>query len=141
MRRPFLLTAAALSVAPLFTAAAAEDSPRATRVVVQVSDADPVRWTLALNNIRNLQEDLGADKVTIELVVYGPGIGMLKRDSPVGPQIADTAKTGVAVNACQNTMRGQKLVAADMLQTVTYVPAGVVEIVKRQQAGWAYLRP
>jgi uncharacterized protein len=141
MQRRFLAFAAALSAAPLLAVAAAEDPPKATRVVFQVSDADPARWTLALNNIRNLQQDLGADHVTIELVVYGPGIAMLKLDSTVGPAVGEVIKTGVVVNACENTMRGQKLVVADMLSTVTYVSAGVVEIVKRQQAGWAYVRP
>jgi uncharacterized protein len=38
-------------------------------------------------------------------------------------------------------MRGQKLVAADMLDVIGYVPAGVVEIMQKQQKGYAYLRP
>ena len=48
---------------------------------------------------------------------------------------------GVTVSACENTMRGQKLVKADMLDGIAYVPAGVVEIMRKQQQGWAYLRP
>jgi len=38
-------------------------------------------------------------------------------------------------------MRGQKLQKADMLGGISYVGAGVVEIMQRQQQGWAYLRP
>jgi intracellular sulfur oxidation DsrE/DsrF family protein len=38
-------------------------------------------------------------------------------------------------------MRNQKLVRADMHPGVSYVPAGVVQIIRRQQEGWAYLRP
>jgi len=38
-------------------------------------------------------------------------------------------------------MRAQKLTQADMLPRIGYVPAGVVELMKRQQQGWAYLRP
>ena len=48
---------------------------------------------------------------------------------------------GVKVSACENTMRGQKLAKADMLDGIGYVPAGVVEIMQKQQQGWAYLRP
>jgi intracellular sulfur oxidation DsrE/DsrF family protein len=139
MRRPFLLLAAALSAVPLF--AAADDKPKAARVVFQITDADPARWSLVLNNVKNLLEALGADKVTVEIVAYGPGIGMLELDTPVSSRIAEAVKAGVAVNACENTMRAQKLVPADMHPNVTYVPAGVVEIVKRQQQGWAYVRP
>jgi intracellular sulfur oxidation DsrE/DsrF family protein len=111
------------------------------RVVMQVSDADPGKWNLALNNARNLQADLGAANVEIEIVAYGPGIGMLKADSVVGNRIGEAVGSGVKVAACENTMRGQKLVKSDMLDGISYVGAGVVEIMQRQQQGWAYLRP
>lgn len=137
MRRSFLI--AMLAAVPLL--AAAQDAPKPTRVVVQVSDADPARWNLVLNNVKNLQDDLGAKNVTVEIVAYGPGIGMLKFDAPTNSRVSDALKNGVAVQACENTMRNQKLAPADMHPGVSYVPAGVVQIIKRQQEGWAYLRP
>ncbi len=137
MRRSFLTVL--LAALPLF--AAAQDAPKPTRVVVQVSEADPARWNLVLNNVKNLQDDLGAKNVTVEIVAYGPGIGMLRFDAPTNSRVSDALKNGVIVNACENTMRNQKLVQADMHPGVSYVPAGVVEIIKRQQEGWAYLRP
>jgi intracellular sulfur oxidation DsrE/DsrF family protein len=139
MRRPFLVLAAVLAAAPLV--AVAQEANRPTRVVVQVSEADPARWNLVLNNVRNLQDELGADKVAVEIVAYGPGIGMLKLDAATNSRVTDAIKAGVAVQACENTMRNQKLERADMHPNVTYVPAGVVQIIRRQQAGWAYLRP
>ena len=120
--------------------ALAADAKKA-RVVVQVSEADPARWNLALNNVRNLQEDLGAPDVDIEVVAYGPGIGMLKLDAVTNSRISEAVKAGVHVSACENTMRGQKLARGDMHPDIAYVPAGVTEIVRRQQEGWAYLRP
>jgi len=111
------------------------------RVVLQVSDNDPAKWNLALNNARNLQADLGAGNVEIEIVAYGPGIGMLKHDSVVGTRVGEALASGVRVEACENTMRGQKLAQTDMLNGIGYVPAGVVEIMQKQQQGWAYLRP
>ena len=130
---------AALALLPV--AATAQDAAKKTRVVVQVSEADPARWNLVLNNVANLQEDLGAANVTIEIVAYGPGIGMLKLDAVSNSRISDAVKAGVQVSACENTMRNQKLVRADMHPGVSYVSAGVVQIVQRQQQGWAYLRP
>ena len=111
------------------------------RVVMQVSDNDPAKWNLALNNARNLQADLGAANVEIEIVAYGPGIGMLKAESVVGNRIGEAVGNGVKVAACENTMRGQKLQKSDMLGGIAYVGAGVVEIMQKQQQGWAYLRP
>jgi intracellular sulfur oxidation DsrE/DsrF family protein len=121
--------------------AAAQAAPQRNRVVIQVSDGDTSKWNLALNNARNLQSDLGEHNVEIEIVAYGPGIGMLKLDSPVANRIGEAKNAGVKVMACENTMKGQKLVRADMLSGIDYVGAGVVEIMQRQQEGWAYLRP
>ena len=121
--------------------AAAEGVTKPNRVVMQVSDGDPSKWNLALNNAHNLQSDLGAANVEIEIVAYGPGIGMLKAESVVGNRIADALGKGVKVEACENTMHGQKLQKSDMLDGIGYVPAGVVEIMQKQQQGWAYLRP
>ena len=125
-------------------AAAAPVQPGAaqkSRVVIQVSDAEPAKWNLALNNARNIQTDLGAANVDIEIVAYGPGIGMLKADSVVGNRVDEAGKAGVKIVACENTMRGQKLTQADMLSGIGYVPAGVVTLMQRQQQGWAYIRP
>ena len=118
-------------------------TPAATRsrVVMQVSDGDAAKWNLALNNAKNLQSDLGAANVDIEIVAYGPGIGMLKADSAVGTRVDEALASGVKVVACENTMRGQKLIKPEMLGGIGYVSAGVVEIMQRQQQGWAYIRP
>jgi uncharacterized protein len=142
-RRRFAAVAVGAATAALLPGAG-QAQPAASapnKVVVQVSDSDPAKWNLVLNNVSNLQTDLGADTLDIEVVVYGPGIGMLKKDSVVSERVAAAIRHGVKIVACQNTMRGQKLVAADMLDVVGYVPAGVVEIMQKQQKGYAYLRP
>ena len=131
---------ASLAVAAPTSAQAPQASVR-PRVVMQMSDADPAKWSLALNNAKNIQTDLGAANVDIELVVYGPGIGMLKADSVVGNRVDEALAAGVKVVACENTMRNQKLTQTDMLNKISYVQAGVVEIMQRQQQGWAYIRP
>ena len=121
--------------------AQAQPAAQHSKVVIQVSDGDQAKWNLALNNARNIQADLGAANVDIEIVAYGPGIGMLKLDSPVANRVDEANAAGVKVLACENTMKGQKLVRSDMLGSVGYVNVGVVEIMQRQQQGWAYIRP
>lgn len=111
------------------------------KMVIQVSDNDPAKWNLALNNAKNIQKDLGKDNVALEIVAFGPGIGMFKADSEVGNRVTEAAESGVAVLACQNTMRNQKLTKDDMLTSVGYVSAGVIEIMLKQEQGYAYLRP
>jgi len=66
---------------------------------------------------------------------------MLKLDSVVAQRVSEASHGGVKIVACENTMKGQKLARADMLDGIDYVGAGVVELMSRQQQGWAYLRP
>lgn len=144
-RRHTLHTLVASGIAIFSIAASAQPVSKSSikryKIVIQVSDNDPAKWNLALNNAKNLQDDVGAANVDIEIVAYGPGIGMLEIESPTGTRIAEAIKAGVQVAACENTMRSKKLAKDDMLPAISYVPAGVTEIMRRQSDGWAYLRP
>lgn len=121
------------------TQASAQSEMR--KVVLQVSDADPQKWNLALNNAKNVQTDLGRDKVQVEIVAYGPGLGMLKADSKVAARLAQALDSNVGLLACENTMKNTKTTRADMYSGIAYVDAGVVHIMQRQREGWSYVRP
>ena len=135
-----LALAVSMSCASL-SALAADASAAKEKVIFQVSDSDPAKWNLALNNAKNVQQAIGADKSEVEIVVYGPGINMLKADSTVGNRVEDAKKEGVNIVACENTMKGMKLTKDDMLPNTSYVPGGVVEIMHKQKLGYAYIRP
>lgn len=141
MRRELLSAGALATLAVLAPNALAQSNVKRVQAVFQVSDADPQKWNLTLNNVNNVIQDLGAKNVDLEIVAYGPGIAMLKSDSSVGKRIAEALKSGVKVVACENTMKGQQLVSADMLPEIGYVPAGVVELITKQRDGYSYIRP
>jgi intracellular sulfur oxidation DsrE/DsrF family protein len=141
MNRRTLLGLLGLGAAAPALAQQKEPAARKNRVVLQVSDNDPARWNLALNNAKNVQADLGKDKVQIEIVAYGPGLAMLKAESPVEARLAGALDDNVGLIACENTMHNQKLTRNDMYSGIAYVPAGVTHLMKRQQEGWAYIRP
>ncbi len=111
------------------------------KVIVQVSDNDPTKWNLALNNVKNIQQDLGRDNVDVEVVAYGPGLNMLKLESAVSTRVGDALGQGVKIMACENTMANTKVTKADMLPNIGYVNSGVVELMVKQQQGWSYIRP
>lgn len=140
-RRALVLMLALTGTALLSTGCAYTPARQKTQVVLQVSDPDPAKWNLALNNARNAQVDLGADKVDIEIVAYGPGINMLKFDAVTASRVSEAVKSGVKIVACENTMTAQKIQKDDMNPSVSYVRAGVVHIMQRQHEGWAYVRP
>ncbi len=111
------------------------------KLIIQVSDKDPGKWYLALNNARNVQAALGADQVDIEIVAYGPGVAMLEMDSEVGNNVAQALASGVKIIACKNSMKAAHLADADMLANIGYEVSGVVKIMRRQQQGYNYVRP
>jgi uncharacterized protein len=111
------------------------------KVVFQVSDNDPAKWNLALNNARNVQADLGKENVEIEIVAYGPGLAMLKMESPVSARLAQALDLNIGLLACVNTMENSRTPKSDMYGGIGYVQAGVTHLMKRQKEGWAYIRP
>jgi len=143
MNRKTLIQATVLALSVTFAmgAAAQTAAPAKAKVVIQVSDGDAARWNMALNNAKNVQDELGASNVDIEIVAYGPGIGMLKADAILSNRIIEATTAGVQVIACENTMTVQKIIKADMNPAIGYVRAGVVQLMNRQREGWAYIRP
>lgn len=139
----FVLAAAvaALAAAPAAFAADPAKAGGKERVVIQVSDDNPKTWNQALNVVRNVQAAYGKDKVDVEVVAFGYGIGLLKADSTLANRIDDTLASGAHVYACENTMRGFKLKKDEMHAKIGYVPAGVIEIIEKQKQGWAIMRP
>ena len=134
-----LLITAFLAFALPFGALAQQSAKQ--KVIFQVSDADPAKWNLTLNNARNVQTELGKENVLIEIVAYGPGLGMFKAESKVDARLAQALDDNVGLIACENTMDNTKTTKADMYSGISYVPAGVTHLMRRQHEGWAYVRP
>ena len=60
-------------------------------VVIQVTTDDPGLQNMLFSNIRNLQHEMGASSLTIEVVAYGPGLGLLTTESKLRAQVEELA--------------------------------------------------
>ena len=121
---------------------AADDTKH--KIVIQVSTDDPRTQKIALNNAVNVQKSLGVDEVTIEIVAYGPGLGLLTAASSQAQRVSDLALQDIAFSACNNTIKKitkKKGKAPKLLDGVTIVGSGVVRIMELQEQGYAYIRP
>jgi intracellular sulfur oxidation DsrE/DsrF family protein len=112
-----------------------------TRIVVQINESDIGKWVAIFNNLRNIRQDLGARNVAFAIVVIGPGLDMLMADSLVANEVRDALASGIEFIACTNTLRSRHIERSDLIDGIGYAHSGYVEIVKRQEAGWRYLRP
>jgi len=114
------------------------------KVVIQVSTDDARTQVIALNNAVNLQKLYGMDKVQVEVVAYGPGLGLLTKKNKQAGRVKSLATQNITFSACSNTMKkiqkktGKKPVLTDGVKTVN---AGVARIIELQEQGYSYVRP
>jgi intracellular sulfur oxidation DsrE/DsrF family protein len=114
------------------------------KLVIQVSTDDPRTQKIALNNAVNMQKFYGTDNIVIEIVAYGPGLGLLTQKSGQASRVESLALQDIHFSACGNTMKTVAEKSAKMpelLEGVGRVTAGVARIMELQQQGYAYIRP
>jgi hypothetical protein len=111
------------------------------KVVLQMNVANDESWNQLFGNIGNLQKAFGKDNVQIEVVFYGKGImALLKTDTVFQDRMKAAAADGVVLAACQNSMRQRKIKSEDIYSFATEVDSGAAELVRKQEAGFSYIR-
>ena len=112
------------------------------KVIFHISEEHQEKVTFALNNILNLINDLGGDNVDVELLVNGPAVKVFKaEESPLSELISKILQQNVVIALCKNALKAHGLNPAVMLVDAVVVPSGVGELVRKQNEGWAYIRP
>ena len=116
------------------------------RLVLQVASNEPGAMNLALNNATNVAEHYRAsgEKVEIEIVVYGPGLHMLRDDtSPVKSRIASLSLSSPNISFIntQQNMQKQESKEIPLVPEAKIVKSGVVHVMELQEQGWTYVRP
>jgi intracellular sulfur oxidation DsrE/DsrF family protein len=113
------------------------------RVVMHLNSSDEKVQRGALNNIRNLYQEVGREHVRVEVVVHGAGLSLLtKRDSALAPELAQL-KTAydVEFTACSNTMKSMNLTRNDLIDQVDRTVPAIVRLMELQEEGWIYIKP
>ena len=108
------------------------------RVVVHVPDGE--RVGRALNNVRNLLDDL-AGEVEVVLVLNGDAVEALAPSSAHAGCVRELLARGVRIAACARSLRNHGLGSGPLVEGVVAVPGGVTEVVRLEADGFAYLRP
>jgi intracellular sulfur oxidation DsrE/DsrF family protein len=129
------------------TLAALSASAAEYKLAIQVSDNDPQKMNIALNNAQNVQKhyEASGDSVAVEIVAYGPGLQMYTMNSPVKDRIdALSLDESYTFAACGNTLAKMEKKAGKkvaLLDGSTMVSSGVVRLMELQSQGYAYVRP
>ena len=111
------------------------------KVVFELTSDSHETWGALLNNVENLQKSLGAADSQIEVVAHSKGLGMmLKKNDQMEGRMSRIAGTGVVFAACENTMRRMNVSKDALMPFVRPVDSGVAEVVRKQEAGWSYIK-
>jgi len=114
------------------------------RIVLQISDPNPMKQTLVLNVASNLMKHYGPDKVDVEIVAFGPGLRLLMAGNSHQSRIAGLNENGVRFSACENTIAGfaRKLGhKPELVSQAIPVSAGVVRILELTEQGFTLVKP
>jgi intracellular sulfur oxidation DsrE/DsrF family protein len=109
------------------------------KIVIQFNDPDSVsqsRVVLQVENIRKVWAD-----AQIEVVCLGGGLDLLTtKGSKNSKMVAEWTQKGVVFAACNNTMNIRKISKEDLLPQAVVIPAAVIELAMKQEAGWSYFK-
>jgi uncharacterized protein len=122
-----------------------QDKPFAEhKIVLQLSDNDIRKQNLVISVANNLLKFYDPDKVAIEVVAFGPGIDLLRSESPSRKQVESLISQGVRFDVCLNTVdtiereTGRR---PEIIPGATPVQVGVGQILYLSENGYTLVRP
>jgi intracellular sulfur oxidation DsrE/DsrF family protein len=114
------------------------------RLALQLSDEDPAKHRLVINVANNMLKTYTPDLIAIEVVTFGPGVGLLTADSPNREEVDSLVAQGVRFDVCMNTVHtlehrsGQKLALNPNARPVA---AGAAQLLTLAERKFTVLRP
>jgi uncharacterized protein len=114
------------------------------RIALQLSDNDPKKQSLVISVAYNLLKAYDPDKVTIEVVTFGPGIVLLRTENTNRKLVESLVAQGVRFDVCLNTVdtiereTGKR---PDIIPVATPVQVGVGQILALTENGYTLVRP
>lgn len=141
-RRNLSAGAATLLLGAMIAALSPGQQPKRHRLVIELTGEPAAQWESVLNNAENVRRALAPDPVEVTIIVHGKALPMLLRtNSAQSERMAKMAAGGgVTFAACQNSMRRMNVQKSDLFDFATTVDSGVAEVVRKQEAGWAYVK-
>lgn len=132
----------AVMLLPMF-ASAQDTNPVVTtkklKVVFHLTTNDTLAQKALAKQCHNFLA--AAPNSKVEVVCHNNGITFLQKSATKqGDKIKELAAKGVDFVACENTMRERKIKREDLVAECRLVPAGVVEVVMKQDKGWSYIK-
>lgn len=99
------------------------------------------KWSLLLINVRNLLLSCEKEDLEIEVMANADAVEAYTEDFELSNVMRKQNAKGIRFVACDNAIKAHNMKREEILDFVELVPVGVLEIVERQQEGFAYIKP
>jgi len=140
-RRRSILAAVLGAVGLVAGRRAPAQSEKKHRVVLDLTADTAERWDGALRNAENVRKAFGPEHVQVQLVVHGKAYPLLqKTNTEMEARLRGLSEGGMRLSLCQNTMKRFNVTRDSLFPFVDTVDAAMAELVRRQEAGWAYVK-
>ncbi len=112
------------------------DEPR--KLAIQLYDSEVKKVNHNLSTIYNILKEYPAESLKVVVITYGNGIRALKKDYDKDTlrRINSLMEYDVEFIVCKNTMETMKWTEEDFIDDVSFVQAGIVELIEREIAGY-----
>ncbi|MBX2968191.1 MAG: DsrE family protein [Cyclobacteriaceae bacterium] len=115
------------------------NAQEAPKIVMHLQTADTLVHKSLVNQITNMKKEIPDAQVAV--VCHGPGMDfLLKNKSYYVNKINALKLSDVSFIGCQFTMKQKNIKPEDLVPFAQTVPYAMVDIVKKQQAGWIYVK-
>ena len=112
------------------------------KVLYILNNGEDKRISATLRNINNALEDPRLiEKLQVELIVFGDGVAVFKKDGKYQKELITLTSKGVLLAQCENTLRERKIKKDELFEFIHFVPSGNGEVIIRQQQGWSVIHP
>ena len=109
------------------------------KIVFQLTSGDTIMHQTLMNQLKNYYSV--APDMKVEVVCHGGGLSMLVQSScVVQKEIKAFMDKGVNFVACEFAMKKRKITKDQLIEGAGTVTSGVLEIAKKQQEGWSYIK-
>lgn len=123
----------------LFFSLFASGQEKKYKAVWDISSPDTTVQAAVFRQINNVRAEI--PDVEVEVVFHGKGIYTVMKDSTQFKERIKIAKEmGVNMVVCNNSMKRLKVEAKELTSEVVVVPSAMVELIKKQAAGWSYIK-
>jgi intracellular sulfur oxidation DsrE/DsrF family protein len=114
---------------------------RMHHLVLDVSGASREHWEVVLRNIENVRRAFGEQNVQVQVVAHGSALSFLELSNEEAmDRLRGLHTGGVRFAVCENSMRQQRVTPETLIPFVEVVDSGIAELVRKQEAGWAYVK-